>query len=507
MAAVILNEHIDSDEMLIARSRVGDSHAYATLYERHRAAALAAARCLTRSSSDADDVVSESFARVLNVLRGGKGPLSAFRPYLMTVVRNTVYERTRRSRETPSDLISDVADFATANAADRDAEARIARGAFESLPERWQLILWHTEVEGRSPADVAPLLGLAPNSVAALAYRAREGLRQAYLQAHIGTQRDLQCRTFGATFSAYIRDSMPARERAAVDTHLAVCEPCRITLDELRPTNERLRVLLISAFLGVPAATYLDELGKSADAGTRAHTAGQRGRVARMVIGTTVGVAVVLGGVSFAARSDDNGTPAGFAAASTVSATTPSASAPNTTSASSTTVASTTTPSTTAPTTTVVETTLVSTSLAVAVVGPAHIQPPATTAPTTTEAVSTTTTYLIQNLKMKGTPNGVGVSGGTAEVLVYVANIGAHDIANAQIAFGLPAGFEVKPVSSGIICLAGSNFCSLGLMHPGDALYFSVQISIPLGAISPIAWSLYVLEGTSSSTTDPIAFV
>ena len=54
----------------------------------------------------------------------------------------------------------------------------IAR-AFASLPERWQAVLWHTEIEGARPADVAPLLGLTANSVAALAYRAREGLRQA----------------------------------------------------------------------------------------------------------------------------------------------------------------------------------------------------------------------------------------------------------------------------------------------------------------------------------------
>ena len=57
----------------------------------------------------------------------------------------------------------------------------IAR-AFASLPERWQAVLWHTEIEGARPADVAPLLGLTANGVAALAYRAREGLRQAYLQ-------------------------------------------------------------------------------------------------------------------------------------------------------------------------------------------------------------------------------------------------------------------------------------------------------------------------------------
>jgi hypothetical protein len=38
---------------------------------------------------------------------------------------------------------------------------------------------------------MAPLLGLTANSVAALAYRAREGLRQAYLQMHLsGAGRD-----------------------------------------------------------------------------------------------------------------------------------------------------------------------------------------------------------------------------------------------------------------------------------------------------------------------------
>jgi len=510
VGAVLLNEQIESDEMLITRSRVGDSIAYATLYERHRGAAMAAARCLTRSASDADDVVSESFARVLNVLRGGKGPLSAFRPYLMTVVRNTVYERTRRGRETPSDLISDIADIASSDAADRDAEARIAREALESLPERWQLILWHTEVEGRSPAEVAPLLGLAPNSVAALAYRAREGLRQAYLQAHVGAQRERECRTFGATFGAYIRDSMPARERSAVDAHLADCEPCRITLDELRPTNERLRVLLIFAFLGVPMATYLDELARSEGAGKRTHRARPRGRVARMVAGTTVAAAVVVGGVTFAARSDDKGSPAGLSAATTLQATTPTGVAPATTVASTTVATSTSTTTSTTTTAVAVETTLVPTSAAVVVASPVHLQQPAPTTPTTTEVVNTTTTYLIQHLEMTGTPLGIGAAGGVATILVHIVNTGPNDIANTQIAFGLPPGFEVVPVdiTSGFACLAGSNVCDLGLLRPGDVLNLGIDISIPLGAVSPLMnWSLSVLEGTSSALTDPIPFV
>jgi len=72
-----------------------------------------------------------------------------------------------------------------------DLERTIVARAFASLPERWQAVLWHTEIEGARPADMAPLLGLTANSVAALAYRAREGLRQAYLQMHLsGAGRD-----------------------------------------------------------------------------------------------------------------------------------------------------------------------------------------------------------------------------------------------------------------------------------------------------------------------------
>ena len=46
-------------------------------------------------------------------------------------------------------------------------------------------MLWYTEVEGLDPHDVAPIMGLSANGVAALAYRAREGLRKAWLQEHV----------------------------------------------------------------------------------------------------------------------------------------------------------------------------------------------------------------------------------------------------------------------------------------------------------------------------------
>ena len=87
------------DSELLASAREGNDAAFGELYRRHVGAGRAAARSLTRSSVDAEDAVSEAFARVLAVMRRGGGPEIALRPYLMTVVRNVCYDRaSARSR-------------------------------------------------------------------------------------------------------------------------------------------------------------------------------------------------------------------------------------------------------------------------------------------------------------------------------------------------------------------------------------------------------------------------
>lgn len=51
-----------------------------------------------------------------------------------------------------------------------------------TLPERWRIVLWHAEVQGLPPRDIAPLMGIGANAVSALLLRARAGLRAAYEQ-------------------------------------------------------------------------------------------------------------------------------------------------------------------------------------------------------------------------------------------------------------------------------------------------------------------------------------
>jgi RNA polymerase sigma factor (sigma-70 family) len=248
-----------SDADLITAIRSGDMAAYGDLYRRHVAAAQGLARQLVHGPAEVDDVVAETFSKVLDVMRRGGGPQDAFRPYLLTAVRRTAYDKFRGERKNvPTDEIEafdpgePFVDPAVAG-----LERSLIAKAFLSLPERWRAVLWHTEIEGQKPADVAPLLGLTANGVAALAYRAREGLRQAYLQMHLSGVARQECRPVVDKLGAFVRGGLSAREAKVVSDHLDGCRDCRAVYAELADVNVALRGVVAPIFLGPAAAAYI----------------------------------------------------------------------------------------------------------------------------------------------------------------------------------------------------------------------------------------------------------
>jgi RNA polymerase sigma factor (sigma-70 family) len=178
------------DAALLAATRAGDAEAFGRLYRRHVAAARRLAATLAEDRGAAEDLVSEAFAKVLAVLQRGGGPDAAFRAYLHTALRNAFYTIRRRDRrlEFTDDLTRYEVVVVLPDPAIAELERRYAVRAFARLPERWRIVLWHTAVEGATPAQLAPRLGLTPGGVAALAFRARARLRQMYHQEHaVGT--------------------------------------------------------------------------------------------------------------------------------------------------------------------------------------------------------------------------------------------------------------------------------------------------------------------------------
>ncbi|MGX5695661.1 sigma-70 family RNA polymerase sigma factor [Agromyces soli] len=219
-----------SDEEILHAIRCGDDDAYGIFWRRHRSLAIAVARSTT-SRFDPEDIAAESFARVLAAIRRGRGPVRAFRPYLVTVVRNTAMTWGMASHEIPVadpyDLVDQSALLepgASAMVEERESPVMIA---LRSLPDRLRTVLWYGVVEGYSPVEIARLLDITPNAAGVLAFRAREALRQAWIQVQIAPGAMPQaCSATIDQLGALARGTLPSTRRGVVLEHLHDCPPC-----------------------------------------------------------------------------------------------------------------------------------------------------------------------------------------------------------------------------------------------------------------------------------------
>ncbi|WP_172592182.1 sigma-70 family RNA polymerase sigma factor [Subtercola boreus] len=251
--AVPDNETGPSDLDLVERTRAGDSRAFAELWNRHSRAGRTVARSFT---PDADDIVSESFAKVLQAIRNGGGPTSAFRPYLFSTIRNVAMQLKRGAPIDTSDELDTLADPTSEEAETLLAlDKSLTAQAFRSLPTRWQEALWYSEVEQLASHEIAPLLGMTSNAVSALTFRAREGLRQAWIQAHLVRAADTECAAVIEKLGSYTRGSLGAREARKVQQHLAACTSCSIVGEEARDVGSRLALVLLPLVAGIAGAT------------------------------------------------------------------------------------------------------------------------------------------------------------------------------------------------------------------------------------------------------------
>lgn len=252
------------DADLLAAAGEGDEEASDELFRRHHTAVLRYARGLVRDQHLAEDLTSEAFTRTFAAMRQGGGPRDACRPYLYTVVRNTATDWARGARRTVvTDEVAEWASDSEEEPPDVDELDALVR-AFRSLPERWQTVLWYTVIEDEPVGQVAELLGMEKGAVSQLAFRAREGLRQAFLVAGSGGRPE--CAEFTAQLAASVR--RPGRRRSrALRQHLEACEECRRASKEMADINGRLRRALPvgAVLLGAPPAS-LGSLGPLAPA-------------------------------------------------------------------------------------------------------------------------------------------------------------------------------------------------------------------------------------------------
>ena len=294
-----------SDAELIERARSGDTRAFGELWRRHYRSAARVARQFT-SSIDADDLVSEAYARIYQRVLAGGGPTGAFRPYLYTTIRNLASSWGAASRDIQVDMIEDfeddrIPDDPAAWALDRTLTAR----AFRSLPERWQTVLWYTEVEGMDPHEVAPLMGMTANGVAALSYRAREGLRKAWLQAHVSdATASGECQWSMSRLGEHARDGLSTRDRERLTVHLAGCSKCTIVSEEVEEVGSHLAMVMLPLVLGgVAGGSLLAALAQPSTVAAAEFPIPDVPVALETVAGSGVLAAPIVGGLSLGAAS------------------------------------------------------------------------------------------------------------------------------------------------------------------------------------------------------------
>ncbi|MFD9477648.1 sigma-70 family RNA polymerase sigma factor [Streptomyces nojiriensis] len=236
------------------------------VFARHHPSVLAYARTCCRDVSTAQDLAAEAFARTYRAITWGAGPEYAWRPYLLTCVRRLAATWARDSARTR--LSDDFEEWAaqlsdgqdTEDAVFTAEEGSLVLRAYRSLPERWQAVLWHSVVEHEPAAETAARLGISAGGIGSLVARAREGLREAYLRAHLDQTASDECKHYGGQIAARLRRPGKRLTRD-LGRHLQGCDDCARAERDLRDVNGRLGVLLLGGILLWNPASFLSALG------------------------------------------------------------------------------------------------------------------------------------------------------------------------------------------------------------------------------------------------------
>ena len=264
-----------SDAQLLRAVREGDGGAWELLWHRHYDSALRYARRLYWSR--AEDLVSESFLAIYQQLRTrDNGPDSSFRAYLKTVIRNTSARwHADAGRMLDTEDIDQVDPRDGLRHVERESGSADVLAAFGALPDRWQRVLWLSEVDQAGRPAIARELGIRPNAVSALQRRARAGMKYQWLVRQVPTGLRGDAAHVARLLPQHVAHPRNAALAAEVAAHLVTCMLCTDLLRGMHASVARAQGGALSAVLlgtvgaGVPVTASLSA-GTAAAATTTA---------------------------------------------------------------------------------------------------------------------------------------------------------------------------------------------------------------------------------------------
>jgi RNA polymerase sigma factor (sigma-70 family) len=193
--------------------------AFESLYETHVRDVYHYALAVTGNRSDAEDVTQTTFMNAYRAMERGERPVKP-KNWLISITHNVCRQRFRQAARRPTEVAyeEDVAE-ALVPSVDSPTAADIQRALGHlALNQREALVM--RELEGRSYAEIAELLGLTVAAVETLLFRARRALREQL-------EGSLTCSEAEAALSRQLDGRLSREEAGSLRAHLRECETCR----------------------------------------------------------------------------------------------------------------------------------------------------------------------------------------------------------------------------------------------------------------------------------------
>lgn len=179
----------DSDEVLVAAAKHGDTQAFETLILRHERTVLAVAQRITNNREDAEDVAQESLHKAFIHL-GGFEERSRFSTWLTRIVINQAYMLLRRRRpifevlpESPEDGANSISKAFVDQRPNpeescwRRERTDLLTKAISRLGPKIRTTILARHIEERSIEETAKILGTSSTAVKARLFQGRRRLR------------------------------------------------------------------------------------------------------------------------------------------------------------------------------------------------------------------------------------------------------------------------------------------------------------------------------------------
>jgi RNA polymerase sigma-70 factor (ECF subfamily) len=270
--------------------RARTDRSFERLYQRHVGDVYRYALAVMRNQPDAEDVTQTTFLNAYRAYQRGERPERP-KHWLIAIAHNVCRQRFRQSARRPAEVSFDD-DVADPLVRDDDVPTgEDIRRALGHLAFNQRAALVMRELEGRSYAEIAEILGLSTSAVETLIFRARRALREQL-------ETSLTCGEAELAISRQLDRRLGRQEKAALRAHLRQCPECASFARRQRAQRTALRSLV-----AVPLPASLSSFfGGTAAVGT--------GLAVKAAVAVTVGAVVGAGAYEGTKHAPWNGTRA-----------------------------------------------------------------------------------------------------------------------------------------------------------------------------------------------------